>query len=155
MQRYFHLFIESKILNSTTQAKCPKKTSKSIQKFYLTCATHTRNKEMYFASLITKLLPTRLRNTPWRWGKEVKLHAFLAFTLNGGLSDSHLGCSTPRESPGTYWMEGWVGPTVTLDVAADKNPYPYWELNMAIQTTATITLVTEISWLIIYHNDVR
>jgi hypothetical protein len=47
---------------------------------------------------------------------EVLLYEFLTSALDGGeWSASRPGRLTPRErAPGTYWIGGWVGPTIPL-----------------------------------------
>jgi hypothetical protein len=50
-------------------------------------------------------------------GVDVQIHLFLTSVLVGDeWSASHPGRFTPVErAPGTYWIEGWVGPKTGLD----------------------------------------
>jgi len=59
-------------------------------------------------------------------GVEVKLHAFLTSTLDGGeWSASCPSCFTHREmGPGTNWIGGLVSPRASVDMTAKrKNPF--------------------------------
>jgi hypothetical protein len=64
----------------------------------------------------------------WNQGMEVEKHAFLILAVVGGeWSASCPGHLVSRErAPGTFWIGGWVGPSVGMYtlVAKEKNPCP-------------------------------
>jgi hypothetical protein len=57
---------------------------------------------------------------------------------------------TPRENtPGTYWIGGWVGLRASLDTEArGKILCPCWGLNPVVQSV--VTFYTELPWLPYY-----
>jgi hypothetical protein len=73
---------------------------------------------------------------------DVLSHVFLTLTLvRGEWSASSPGRFTPRErAPNTHWIQGWVGPTASLDDVEKRKILPLPELELwplAIQPIAS------------------
>jgi hypothetical protein len=88
------------------------------------------------------------------YGKvEVSLHSFLTSALQGGeQSASSLDCFTPWErSHRHHWLEGWVGPSVSLSILEkSKIPYSCQELKLwypGCVVCRLVSMLTETWWL--------
>jgi hypothetical protein len=65
------------------------------------------------------------------WGVNVYIHVFLTSALDGGEWSVPNPCYfTPGKKDSiTHWVQGWVGPTASLDDMEMENSWLYWDSN--------------------------
>jgi hypothetical protein len=75
----------------------------------------------------------------------------------GEWSASIPGRLTPGErAPETYWIGGWVGSRAGLSAVVKRgNPCRCWESNRGRPDRSRVTILTELSRLVCYHNILK
>jgi hypothetical protein len=87
------------------------------------------------------------------WGAELHLQAFLTSALHGGTEVSGYlhspdSFNSRERTIGTYWVGGWVGPSVDLDVVERRsNPTSCRDSNPARSARSLFTILSELLWI--------